>query len=78
MDPTRKRVKLGFRAEIKVPVNGEIERDGIIVPSNELWLVGALEYDFTKKQVSGKLVMRGMWRKAFTIPWLSLGNIFVG
>ena len=71
-------MKLGFRADIKVPVNGEIERDGIIAPSNELWLFGVLEYDFTEQKVGGKLGMRGMWRKAYTIPWLSLGNIFVG
>ena len=59
-------------------MNGEIERDGIIVPGNELWLFGVLEYDFTEQQVAGKLGMRGMWRKAYTIEWLSLGNIFVG
>lgn len=61
-----------------MPVNGEIERDGIIAPNSELWLFGVLEYDFTEQQVSGKLGMRGMWRKAYTIPWLALGNIFVG
>ncbi|XP_068704567.1 uncharacterized protein [Montipora foliosa] len=75
---TSTHTKLGFRADIKVPVNGEIERDGIIAPGNELFLFGVLEYDFTEQQVAGKLGMRGIWRKAYTIPWLSLGNIFVG
>ncbi|KAJ7381185.1 hypothetical protein OS493_004785 [Desmophyllum pertusum] len=75
---TNTHIKLGFRADIKVPVNGEIERDGIIAPSNDLFLFGVLEYDFTEQVVSGKLGMRGMWRKAYWIPWLSLGNIFVG
>ncbi|XP_020601762.1 uncharacterized protein LOC110040832 [Orbicella faveolata] len=75
---THTHTKLGFRADIKVPVNGEIERDGIIAPNSELWLFGVLEYDFTEQKVSGKLGMRGMWRKAYTIPWLALGNIFVG
>ncbi|KAL9979348.1 hypothetical protein ACROYT_G016999 [Oculina patagonica] len=75
---TATHIKIGFRADIKVPVNGEIERDGIIAPSNELWLFGVLEYDFTQQVVAGKLGMRGMWRKAYFIPWLSLGNIFVG
>ncbi|XP_058970157.2 uncharacterized protein [Pocillopora verrucosa] len=75
---TTKHIKLGFRADIKVPVNGEIERDGIIAPNNELFLFGVLEYDFLQTQVAGKLGMRGMWRKAYTIPWLSFGNIFVG
>ena len=69
---------MGFRADIKVPVNGEIERDGIIAPSNELWLFGVLEYDFSEQQVAGKLGMRGIWRKAFFIPFLGIGNIYLG
>ena len=69
---------MGFRVDVKIPVNGEIYRDGIKAPNNELFLFGVLEYDFTEQIVTGKLGMRGMWRKAFTIEWLSLGNIFLG
>ena len=69
---------MGFWGEIKIPVNGEIERDGIKAPGNELYLFGVLEYDFTEQVVKGQLGMRGMWRKAYWIPWLSLGNIFLG
>lgn len=71
-------IKLGFRADIKVPVNGEVYRDGIIAPSNDLFLFGILEYDFLLQEVAGKLGMRGMWRKAFFIPFLSIGNIYLG
>ncbi|XP_048580608.1 uncharacterized protein LOC5507741 isoform X2 [Nematostella vectensis] len=75
---TTKHVKLGFRADIKIPINGEIYRDGIKAPSNDLFLFGVLEYDFLQQQVAGKLGFRGMWRKAFWINWLSLGNIYFG
>ena len=70
--------KLGFLIEIKVPVNGEIIRDGIQAPSNDIVVVGNLEYDFTTLDITGRLGMRGMWRKAFGIEWLAIGNIFFG
>ncbi|XP_068704515.1 uncharacterized protein [Montipora foliosa] len=73
-----KHVKLGFRVDIKVPVNGDIIRDGIKAPSSELFLFGVLDYDFQKQEVGGKLGMRGIWRKAFFIPFLGFGNIFLG
>ena len=75
---THKHIKMGFRADIKVPVNGEIYRDGIKAPNSELFLFGVLEYDFTEQQVAGKLGMRGIWRKAFFIPFLGIGNIYLG
>ncbi|CAH3028156.1 unnamed protein product [Porites evermanni] len=75
---THTHTKMGFHAEIEVPVNGEIERDGIKAPGNELFLFGVLEYDFLEQEVAGKLGMRGMWRKAYWIDWLSMGDIFVG
>ena len=75
---TAKHIKLGFRADIKIPVNGDIYRDGIKAPNSELFLFGVLEYDFQQQQVAGKLGMRGIWRKAFFIPFLGIGNIFLG
>ena len=75
---TAKHIKLGFRADIKIPVNGDIYRDGIRAPNSELFLFGVLEYDFQQQIVSGKLGMRGIWRKAFFIPFLGIGNIFLG
>ena len=71
-------IKLGFLAEIKISVNGEIERDGIKAPSNDLHVFGNLEYEFLKQEINGKLGMRGMWRKAFGVKWLAIGNIFFG
>ncbi|KAK3701098.1 hypothetical protein QZH41_015878, partial [Actinostola sp. cb2023] len=75
---TAKHIKIGFKAEIKIPVNGKIYRDGIIAPSNDLILGGVIEYDFSKSEVSGKLYFKGMWRRAFFINWLALGNIVFG
>jgi len=75
---TAKTIKLGFVAEVKIPVNGQIYRDGIVAPSNDLILGGGLEYNFMAQEVTGKLYFRGMWRKAFFIKWLSLGNIYLG
>ncbi|KAL9979352.1 hypothetical protein ACROYT_G017003 [Oculina patagonica] len=75
---TTKHIKMGFRADIKVPVNGEIYRDGIRAPGSELFLFGVLEYDFLEQQVAGKLGMRGIWRKAYFIPFLGIGNIYLG
>ena len=69
---------MGFRADIKVQVNGEIYRDGIRAPNSELFLFGVLEYDFSEQQVAGKLGMREIWRKAFFIPFLGIGNIYLG
>ena len=71
-------IKIGFRADIKVPVNGDIYRDGIRAPNSELFLFGVLEYDFQEQVVGGKLGMRGIWRRAFFIPFLGIGNIFLG
>lgn len=75
---TTKHIKMGFRADIKIPVNGDIYRDGIKAPNSELFLFGVLEYDFLQQVVAGKLGMRGIWRKAFAIPFLGIGNIFLG
>lgn len=75
---TAKHIKLRFRADIKIPVNGDIYRDGIRAANSELFLFGVLEYDFQQQIVSGKLGMRGIWRKAFFIPFLGIGNIFLG
>ena len=75
---TNTHIKLGYRADIKVPVNGDIYRDGIRAPNSELFLFGVLEYDFTEQEVAGKLGMRGIWRRAYFIPFLGIGNIFLG
>ena len=72
------KILLGFRVDILVPVDGEIEVDGVMSSSSDLYLFGQLEYDFTEQKVAGELGMRGTWRKAFSIEWLALGNIFVG
>ena len=48
---TNKHIRLGFRADLKIPVNGDIYRDGIRAPNSELFLFGVLEYDFTEQVV---------------------------
>lgn len=70
--------KLGFRADIKVPVKGDVYFDGIKAPENALFLIGVLEYDFTEQVVSGRLGMSGIWRKAFSVDFLGIGNIYLG
>lgn len=75
---TKVNTKIGFRADIKVPVKGEVFFDGIKAPESALFLVGGLAYDFTEQVVSGILGMRGFWRKAFSIDFLGIGNIYLG
>ena len=67
--------KIGFAFEIKIPVNGgEIIVDGMKV-KNELRLGGQLKHQLGKNEIEGQLFMRGMWRKAFGVSWLAIGNI---
>ena len=69
---------LGFAFEIKIPINeGEIIVDGLVV-KNELRLGGQLKHKIGKVNIEGQLFMRGMWRKAFGVSWLAIGNINIG
>ena len=75
---TKKETKLGFAFEIKIPVNeGEIIVDGLKV-KNELRLGGQAKHTIGKSDIEGQLFMRGMWRKAFGVSWLAIGNINIG
>ena len=72
---TKKETKVGFAFEIKIPINGgEIIVDGLVV-KNELRLGGQLKHTIGKTDIDGQLFMRGMWRKAFGVSWLAIGNI---
>lgn len=59
-------------------MKGEVFFDGIKAPESALFLVGGLAYDFTEQVVSGILGMRGFWRKAFSMDFLGIGNIYLG
>ena len=65
-------------AEVKFPVNsGEIYSDGFKL-DNYLFLGGQITHKLGSSDVEGTLYMRGMWRKAFGVKWLAIGNIILG
>ena len=75
---TEASTKLGFVAEVKFPVNsGEIYSDGFKL-DNYLFLGGQITHKLGSSDVVGQLFMRGMWRKAFGVKWLAIGNINLG
>ena len=70
--------QVGLTAEVKIPVKGgDIIVDGMRVKSS-LILGGKIEHKLGTNDVEGTLYMRGMWRKAFGVEWLALGNIMLG
>lgn len=76
---SQKTYKLGFLVEVKIPVNkGEVIRDGIKSPAPAIHVGGMIEYDFGTQVIGGALYMKGLWRKAFGIKWLSIGFIVLG
>ena len=65
-------------AEVKFPVkSGEIYSDGFKL-DNYLFLGGQITHKIGSTDVQGILYMRGMWRKAFGVKWLAIGNIILG
>ena len=70
----------GFELQVSIPVGGEVEVDGVAQPKSQLILGGKLELtlDAVKQATIGcELSMTGMWRKAFGIGFLAIGNIKV-
>ena len=48
------------------------------MPAPAIHVGGKIEYDTLKVTIGGALYMRGMWRKAFGVKWLAIGNIVLG
>ncbi len=72
--------KLGFKVEVKIPVNKGIivDRDGIKTPAPAIHVGGLIEYEIQKQVIGGALYMSGMWRQAFGVKWLAIGEIVLG
>ena len=75
---TKKHSRVGFRGYIKIPVKGDIIKDGIKLPTEHLTLVGTLDFDFITNTLSGNLGMAGTWRRAFGVPNFAMANIVLG
>ncbi|CAB3978528.1 sushi, von Willebrand factor type A, EGF and pentraxin domain-containing 1-like [Paramuricea clavata] len=72
--------KLGFQVEVKIAVNKGIvvDRDGIKSPAPAIHVGGIIEWEITKNTIGGALYMSGLWRQAFGIKWLAIGEIVLG
>ena len=68
---------LGFVVEVDVPVKGEVDDKGEDVPSTSLKLGGKL-FVTGGAEIGTTLYMNGMWRKAFGLTYLNIGNIQIG
>ena len=51
--------------------------DGVKVPGS-LSFGGSVSYKIGTTKVTGSLYMKGLWRKAFGLKFLNLGNINLG
>ena len=67
----------GFEVELDVPVKGEVDDKGEELPSTSLQLGGKL-FVTGAAEIGTTLFMNGMWRKAFGLSFLGIGNIQIG
>uniref|UniRef100_A0A7M5WWB1 Hemicentin-1 n=2 Tax=Clytia hemisphaerica TaxID=252671 RepID=A0A7M5WWB1_9CNID len=71
-------IKLSFGIEFQIPVNtGHVMLDGIKRKA-QLNFGGLIDHEIGTSAVSGALYMRGVWKEAFGVDWLSFGNINLG
>ena len=77
---SEKSVTLGFHVEVIIPVNKGIvvDRDGIESPAPAIKVGGIIQYGFKDNTISGTLYMNGLWRQAFGLKWLAIGDILLG
>ena len=68
---------VGFAVELDVPVKGEVEDKKEEAPSMSLQLGGKL-FVTGGAEIGTTLYMNGMWKKAFGLKYLSIGNIQIG
>ncbi|XP_022801157.1 uncharacterized protein LOC111338874 [Stylophora pistillata] len=68
---------VGFAVELDVPVKGEVNDKGEEMPSTSLQLGGKL-FVTGAAEIGTTLYMNGMWRKAFGLSFLSIGNLQIG
>ncbi|XP_047124114.1 uncharacterized protein LOC101237974 isoform X1 [Hydra vulgaris] len=78
VNTTSKQQTLGFKAEVRIPINvGEIVVDGMVM-ERSLTLGGQIKHKVGSEDISGSLYMSGMWYHAFGLDWLNIGNINLG
>lgn len=68
---------MGFAVELDVPVEGEVRDKEEEMPSTSLQLGGKL-FVTGAAEIGTTLYMNGMWKKAFGLSFLSIGNIQIG
>lgn len=68
---------VGFEVELDVPVKGEVDDKKEEEPSKSLQLGGKL-FVTGAAEIGTTLYMNGMWRKAFGLSFLGIGNIQIG
>ena len=68
---------LGFAVELDVPVKGEVNDEQEEVPGSSLQFGGKL-FVTGGAEIGATLYMNGMWRKAFGLKYLSIGNLQIG
>lgn len=68
---------MGFAVELDVPVEGEVSDKEEEMPSTSLQLGGKL-FVTGAAEIGTTLYMNGMWKKAFGLNFLSIGNIQIG
>ena len=68
---------MGFAVELDVPVEGEVSDKEKEMPSTSLQLGGKL-FVTGAAEIGTTLYMNGMWKKAFGLSFLSIGNIQIG
>jgi len=68
---------VGFAVELDVPVKGEVDDKEEELPGTSLQLGGKL-FVTGAAEIGTTLYMNGMWRKAFGLSFLGIGNIQIG
>ncbi|XP_031571665.1 uncharacterized protein LOC116305834 [Actinia tenebrosa] len=69
---------LAFTIELAIPIKGEIVKGTAVVSKDELYVGGTLKLQVPVPTLNGELYMKGTWRKAFAIPFLTIKDSKVG
>ena len=55
-----------------------VDRDGIKTPAPAINVGGIIEWEISANTIGGALYMSGLWREAFGLKWLAIGEIVLG
>lgn len=75
--PPKPSITMGFRIGVKLPSpNGEIYIDNIKQPTEKMTFEGMVSLSSVPTDLLGiEVKMKGVWRKAFLIPFLAIKDI---